>query len=159
LREPSGGVSAIDYGAKLAFALLKSDNALINCVFGHQSMHKHGPLLTHAVRATGCLVLYRGVPPGIHQKYVISGSQIQTGATGLQRCQQHWRPIFFLKSGNYAFAIARASVEARIADGLLVKPGLNQRQQAGPLRKYDCAMTLGDDFLKRIRKSDRKSVV
>jgi hypothetical protein len=47
------------------------DDALLDGVLGHQSVDGDGPLMCHAVRAIGGLVLCGGVPPGVQDDDVV----------------------------------------------------------------------------------------
>ena len=59
---------------------------------GDELAHLHVSMLADPERAVGGLVLDRRVPPAVEVDHVVRGSEVEAGAAGLQRHQEHRGP-------------------------------------------------------------------
>ena len=77
------------------------------------------------------------VPPGIEQKHVLGGGQVQAQAAGLQADQEQLTVGIVLEPLDPRLAVARLAVEIFVGDLLAASSRLaHDRQQAGELRKH-----------------------
>src|SRR5579872_5959056 len=127
---------------KLFLLDLQLGNFLFDRVATNQPIGEYLTGLADAVRPVDRLHLNGGVPPGIEQKDVIGGRQIEPQPAGLQTDQEHAAGGVRLKVLDPFFAIPRLPVEVFICDGTLLEIAADDRQVARELRKDERLMPL-----------------
>ena len=91
----------------IAFVVVEVEDLLLDRLPPDQPIDGHPVDLSDAVRAVGGLVLDGGVPPRVEQEDVIGGREVEPGASGLQRDQQHRRAVLGLEATHHAPAVPR----------------------------------------------------
>src|SRR5262245_2197298 len=72
---------------------LKLQHFLFHCVTGDQAKCEYRARLTNPMRAIDRLRLDRRIPPGIEEKHVLRGRQVETESPGLQADQKDWTAV------------------------------------------------------------------
>src|SRR5690606_31218099 len=110
-------------------------DALFDGTPGYQLVNHDGPVLADAVGSIGRLSFGGWIVPGVHQKDMIGSSQVETGATRLERGQQHGWACVALEFLHDACTVSRLSVQACERDIFFGQVWLDAIEKARPLRK------------------------
>ena len=125
------------------FFLLQFQDSLLNGVLGDELVHLHMGLLADAVGPVCGLILGRLIPPGVKVDDDVRRCQVQPGAAGLQRDEEHRGcpgvegfhqlcPLFF---GGRALQGEAGNVR-------FVQPGADSVQHGGKLGEQQNLVTI-----------------
>src|SRR5262249_12209471 len=115
-------------------ALLQFEHAFLDRALRDELIDEDRFVLADAVGAIGRLVLDRRVPPGIVMDDRVGGSEVETGATGLEADQEE-RHLALLKAPNRFGSVSRVAAQFDKLDSAFSERGLDQVEHAGELRK------------------------
>src|SRR5918993_850343 len=121
-RPDQGRVGGQDRVRQLALLLLQGGDLLLDRVAGDQSVGEDVTRLPDAMRAIDRLRLDSGIPPGIEQEHVFSGSEIETDAAGLQADEEHAAVGIGVEPVDALGAVLRTAIEVLVDQAGLIQP-------------------------------------
>jgi hypothetical protein len=90
---------------------LEGEDAFFHCVFRYQVIHQNGTILSEAMGTISRLLLNGRVPPGIEQKHMIGGSEIEAEPAG-SKGNEHYRwALYILETVHNSGSIPCRSVQ------------------------------------------------
>src|SRR5690606_9161870 len=103
---------------QIELALLQHHDFLLNGIFTNQAIGKYTLGLSDTMGTVDSLLLHGGVPPRVHNIYIICSSKVKTHTTGFERDEENAGSVIFLKVLNSFFALGHRSapVEVNVRD-------------------------------------------
>jgi hypothetical protein len=95
-----------------ALVLLQFYNTFLHRVLSNEPRHEHRAGLTDAVGAVGSLILDGWIPPGVEQKNVIGGREIEPETASAQGKQHDRWAGLVLKLVHHCGAVAGGAIQA-----------------------------------------------
>ena len=144
---------AIQYTShKVAFRFVQFENLFFDGVFCNNSVNHHRLFLTNAVCTVCSLIFDSGIPPGIHMNHIVSGCQIQSCSSRLER-NQKCSCIAILKLVHFLLPRScwRRTVKILISNLLGFHHFANQRQMLDELAEDQNAVPFLTQLQQRLR--------
>ena len=126
-------------GDEFALAVLHGDDLLFDGAPGDEFVDEDGLVLADSMGAVGGLLLDGGIPPRIVVDDGVGGSEVQTGAAGLEGDKEQ-RNLAGLEPPDRRFAVGGGAVKADEGDAPFDDFGFDEVEHGGELgEKEDMA--------------------
>jgi hypothetical protein len=130
---------------------LEGEDAFFHRFFRYQVIHQHGTILSEAMGTISRLLLDGRVPPGIEQKHMISGSEIEAEPAGSEGNEHHRGALCVLETVHHSGSISCRSVQPDKTQPGCLQMWLDAIEEGRPLRKDECLVPCSDYLLQRFQ--------
>ena len=111
------------------FVFLHREDLLLHRIGGDEAIGDHGLGLADAVRAVDRLRFDGGIPPRVAEDDVARGGEVEAGAGGLEREQEHGLGFVGLELVDEFAAVLRGAGQHEITDSGFLEPWFDELQQ------------------------------
>jgi hypothetical protein len=131
---------------------LEGEDTFFHCLFRYQVIHQNGTILSETMGTIGRLLLDSRIPPGIEQKHMISGSEIEAEPTGSEGNEHHRGALCVLETVHHSGSIPCRSVQPDKIQPCCLQMWLDAIEEGRPLRKDKCLVPFSDYLFQSFQK-------